>query len=645
MQTGFYSLLLLLFVSCQSIVEKRASIPASQQSRQMLKQAKINFEKKDFQSALELVDQIIVNDTETDIADNAMLLKADILKKLGKFKQALKTYQDIPNSPYYSDVEGEALISASEIYFEFENHQKALENIKSAFNTGELDKSLQKRAQLLRVDIFIFKQNYLEALTALIDLSQLQDKESLRDAYQMRAIDITQSKLNREDLMIVASKSRFQFLRPIALFRLGNTFFEEGDFSRSKEYLRGVVRLDPQSSYAERSKNLIELIDSRSKVKPYTIGVVLPLSGYLKKIGYDTLKGIQLSLGIFDKERSKFRLAVIDSESSPDIAGEAVERLVVEDNAIAIIGSLISKTSTSVAKKAQELGVPSIALSQKSGLPEVGPYVFRNALTSEMQIQKLVETAMNNLGMKRFAILFPNDPYGVEFSNLFWDAVHARGGQIVGAQSYDPEETDFRAPVQRLVGTYYREDRLVEYQYRLRKYREKNPLNLRNSSPTDLLPPIVDFDAIFIPDSARAVGQIAPMLDYNDVKGMMLLGTNLWNSRNFIKRIGKHGNSTIFVDSLADKDNNQIQKKFERDFLEQFNEKPNNFSAQAYDVGRILRQMIESGTNTRVRLRDKLASSKAFNGVMGPLEMSKGRELLRPITSLTIKEGQVVRAE
>ena len=41
--------------------------------------------------------------------------------------------------------------------------------------------------------------------------------------------------------------------------------------------------------------------------------------------------------------------------------------------------------------------------------------------------------------------------------------------------------------------------------------------NMRITPPKDLFAPVVDFDAIFVPDDIRAIGQIAPMLAYHDI--------------------------------------------------------------------------------------------------------------------------------
>ena len=54
--------------------------------------------------------------------------------------------------------------------------------------------------------------------------------------------------------------------------------------------------------------------------------------------------------------------------------------------------------------------------------------------------------------------------------------------------------------------------------------------------PEDQEPqPIIDFEAIFIPDSPGKTGLIVPQLAYFDIKDVYLLGTNLWHSDALIK--------------------------------------------------------------------------------------------------------------
>jgi ABC-type branched-subunit amino acid transport system substrate-binding protein len=194
-----------------------------------------------------------------------------------------------------------------------------------------------------------------------------------------------------------------------------------------------------------------------------------------------------------------------------------------------------------------------------------------------------------------------------------------------------------------LVGNYYSDDRAEEYKVRYRQYLEKNPKrNARQGAiaTEEILPPIVDFDALFIPDSARAAGQIAPMLAYNDVDNLRLLGTNLWNNPSFVSRGQKFVENAIIVDGLYTGDRSFAASQFVREFKEVFGEEPGMIEAQAYDSGLLMRQMVGSGASSRVDLQEKLAQVRAFPGAFGPLDMSATRELQRPISVLTVKNAK-----
>jgi ABC-type branched-subunit amino acid transport system substrate-binding protein len=371
-------------------------------------------------------------------------------------------------------------------------------------------------------------------------------------------------------------------------------------------------------------------------------------------MGYKTLRGIQMGLGIFNKTSSSpLKLAIIDSEGSADIARRGVERLVTEDHVVVIIGDILSRTATAVASKAQEMGVPCLSLAQKQDLSDIGDFIFRNTLTPEMQMRALVGVAIKQKGYKRFAILYPNDSYGTEYASLFWDNVLQQGGEITGAQSYQPDETDFRDPIQRLVGTYYaEEDRGKELQLRSTEWEKEQieqnvPKSQRDKLPKDLLPPVIDFDALFIPDGPKAVGQIGPMLAYNDVNNIPLLGTNLWDTPQIVARGDKFVENAIFVDDFSTQDQGSPIKKFNSDFQAQFGYTPDVFEAQGYDSALLVSQVLKVNgfTLTRTLLKDRLAVASAPSGATGPLKMNPQREIEKSLVPLTVQSSKIVKFE
>jgi len=463
------------------------------------------------------------------------------------------------------------------------------------------------------------------------------------ESYRLKSSEIIENKLNADQLQKAAEDQQLGNLRAGAYFRLGEMSLDNKNQDEARSYFSKAISVESSSEYAQRAQDLLSQLEAVRRVEPKTIGVVLPLTGKYSSIAQKTLRGVQMGLGLYNNYPSSFKLAVIDSEGNPDAARRGVERLVKEDNVIAMIGSVLSKTAPAVAAKTNELGVPSIALSQKSGITEAGTNVFRNSLTSEMQVRYLVKVAMEDLGMKKFAILFSNDPYGVEFTNIFWDEVLARGGSITAVQNYSAKETDFRDVIQRLVGTYYIEARNDEYKIRLKDWaKSMGKAAARTAPPDDLLPPLVDFDAIFIPDSAKTMGQIAAMLSFNNVKNVKLLGTNLWNTPGLEKRAGNFANNLLFVDSFVSSDPNYEHSQFVKDYKTIFSEEPGILEVQGYDAALLLRQLISQGYTSRESLSRALAKVQDFPGSLGPLSITQDREIMRPLTALTLEKGNIV---
>lgn len=483
----------------------------------------------------------------------------------------------------------------------------------------------------------------IAAYKAALNNPQLgKDEESLR----LQAQQLILNRLGAEELAELSGDSAFGELRAAAYFRLGEIAMEEKDFDRARSSFSRSAGLSDSNEFSLRSKELLEQLEALRRVAPRTVGAVLPLSGRNAAVGQKALRGLQMGLGLYPGQSSSFKLAVIDDEGNPDTARRGVERLVKEDNAIAIVGSVLSRNAVAVSAKANELNVPNIGLSQRSGLTEIGESVFRNAMTSEMQVRFLVKKAMEEHKLRRFAIVYPNDAYGVEFANLFWNEVLARGGQVTAVQVYSPKENDFRPLVQKLTGTFYIEARLEEYKIRLRERKDSGKKkSIRNELEEDVLPPIVDFDAVFIPDSVRALGQVSAALSYGGVRDVSLLGTNLWNNPGVARRAGNFANKLLFIDSFVPSQDEFKRSQFVRDYKTLFSEDPGLIEMQAYDSGLLIRQLVSEGATSRASLNSALTRLKNFPGALGPLFISDDREIQRPLSLLSLSGNEIIPAQ
>ena len=649
---------LALLLGCQSLVDRKqeAATPTPAMEKEF-QSAKALLEKGAVAQGLERLEKFASAHPESTLADDALMNFAQYNDRAGEAQEALRAYTLITQLPVASNYEAEARLGAGRQQMKLNRAEEALRSAdESAALASGPERSITRLEALeLKSLALSALGRHLEALENLVRLADDAEAESvrlgnsaqrLRDRARVLAQEILDAKLSDSDVKSIADSSRYGFLRPSAKFRIGLVLADQRKLSAAKSMFEDVISLAPKSEIAERAQLLVTQIDARSRVDSRTIGAVLPLSGRNAGVGYRALRGLQLGLGagLAGKAGSNFRIAIIDSEGNPDLARRAVERLVVEDNALAIVGGLLSRTATAEATKAQELGVPMLLMSQKSGITEIGEFVFRNALTSRQQTQTLVSYAMDQVGAKRFAILYPNDYYGVEFANSFWDEVLKRGGHVTAAQTYDPDETDFRSVIQRLVATYYMEDRADEYRARYRAFMDRNPKrSVRQGGPTyeEVLTPAVDFEFLFIPDTPKAAGQILPMLAYYDVDNMRVLGTNVWNNPQFVQRSQKAAEGAVFVDGLMSEDKSFVSSEFFRSFRDFYGADPGLIETQAYDTGALLRRLISDGATSRISLQEQLSTAQNINGSLGRFSIGAGREFSRPISILTVKGGKI----
>jgi outer membrane PBP1 activator LpoA protein len=302
---------------------------------------------------------------------------------------------------------------------------------------------------------------------------------------------------------------------PVLTFKLARIYYHLRDWTRLEETLQRFLQEAPSHPFAAQAKELLSRATRRVDVHPKTIGVLLPMTGRYKPIGEAVLRGVQLALNGSDIE-----LIVKDTQGEVTLAGQAVEQLAFDEGAIAMLGPLLADDSRRAALVAEELQVPLLTMSRTEGITDIGPHVFRNMLTNSAQAQAIADYAVKVRGFKHFAMLYPNIPYGVELANGFWDEVVERGATVRGAESYAHDQTTFTNEAKKLVGRYYLEDRIdyiegvhdVNAQSMDAFHKRKAVEKVKSG-----LAPVIDFEAIFIPDDWKRVSLVGPALAVEDI--------------------------------------------------------------------------------------------------------------------------------
>src|SRR5207237_1813702 len=247
---------------------------------------------------------------------------------------------------------------------------------------------------------------------------------------------------------------------------------------------------------------------------------------------------------------------------------------------------------------------------------------------------------------------------GDDMTPYYCDAVDA-GGAEVHAFDHEPLRTTIFEPfVQHMVGR--APDDLAERQQfseeseKIAKeitdpYRRRKALAaLKNQQA-----PIVDFDALFIPDSARTVRLVAPAVAAEDVitagcdtkeleivkkttkneqlRTVQLLGTSLWDSPDLVDErsgVARYVQCSIFVDVFFANSDRPATRKFVDDFASAYHRAPSFLEAHAFDAASLVKRALdERHPQTREDLRDALSNMrKPFEGATGDTVFGKDRE-------------------
>ncbi len=383
-------------------------------------------------------------------------------------------------------------------------------------------------------------------------------------------------------------------------------------------------------------------IAEEQAVRPEAVGCLLPLSGSFALYGQEVLNGVQLALARITQRGVALQLIVRDSRGSAEEAASLVQELAARD-VISVIGPLASRSSLSAARKAQEIGVPIITLTQRDGITAEGDMVFQNFLTSAMEVERLVQKATRQMGLSRFAILYPDTPYGRTLMNLFWDSVEEAQGSITAVESYRPEETDFAAEIRKMVGLHYPRpesaaDALVEKKVLF----SQMGADLGFSSEKEGNP-IIDFDAVFIPDNAQKVSLIAPQFPFHKVFRVRFLGTSLWQSPDLVEHAGEYLQGAVFPSGFSAQNPSSSVKEFVALYRKTYDAEPGILAAEGYDTLMFLGHILaKEAPKTRQDLQRAMRASKDFTGISGKMVFNDHREVIKNPTLYSIRGKRLV---
>lgn len=347
---------------------------------------------------------------------------------------------------------------------------------------------------------------------------------------------------------------------------------------------------------------------SETSASPDTVSAKIGVISYMTGAGAAYGEAITNALKLAQEEINdagevNIELVIEDSAGTPDQALSAAQKLINSENVTGIIGPTLSNEMEVVGPIADQNGVPIMGTSTTAeGIPQIGEYVFRDSIPETMAIPASVEKAVEAYGAETVAIMYGNDDVFTKAGyDAMKDAAEDLGLEILTTQTFQLGQSDYKA-------------QLTE---------------IKKLNPDLILASALYNEGSVIMKQARDAGIDVPFV-----------GGNGFNSPQVIEIAGEAANGLIvatpwFTGNEAEKAQDFVQK-----YTDKYGMEPDQFAAQAYDGLYIMADALkQAGEDNRDALRDALAETEGFEGVLGTISFDdEGDVVMDPIV-LTIKDG------
>lgn len=350
------------------------------------------------------------------------------------------------------------------------------------------------------------------------------------------------------------------------------------------------------------------------------IGVNTELTGEVPSIGNSCLHAAQLfveeknQIGGINIGGIKMPLSLVvgDNGAKPDQAAAVAQRLIAQDQVMAMIGPNISSCAIPAAEIAEGFGCLMITplstnqrTTKETGTDKPKRYVFRAGFTEIFEQMALAKFAMDQLHAKRVAVLYdmsseaPNSE-----SKLFKKAFEAQGGTVVRMETYSTGDRDFRAQL----------------------------TNIKLAGP----------DLIFLPTYYNDVPLIAEQAHQLGIKAIFL-GNSAWSTPEIIQLdTGHHLEGAYFSNHFAMESNAPEIQKFITAYQAKFGELPDEIAALTYDGMSLITEAIEKANNLdRLAISRAMSDIREFQGLTGNFVYPPGsRDPIKNVIMVQLRRGK-----
>jgi len=218
-------------------------------------------------------------------------------------------------------------------------------------------------------------------------------------------------------------------------------YINQPDFNSQISQWRANFPAHPADlSFLDRPQNAAENAYSQTQI----IALLLPESGAFVKAAEAIRAGF---MAAYDRANSQSKQPAIRFYDTEQSTPQALYHQAVAEGAQLVIGPLAKEQLQSLADTVA-LTIPVLALNHIPDLQKNQLYQF--SLSPLDDTDQITRKAWED-GHRKALLLAPENAQGKRIANYLTEDWQAQGGTILETQSFNPKETDFSAPIQKLL--------------------------------------------------------------------------------------------------------------------------------------------------------------------------------------------------
>lgn len=302
----------------------------------------------------------------------------------------------------------------------------------------------------------------------------------------------------------------------------------------------------PQADRIRTLQALAEFLGGRAG----RIGLILPLTGPRGKLSTWIIEGMRAAFA--DANLAFDSLVILrDSAGGSQQIERAFADLILKERASLIIGGLDLGDAEILAQRSAEFGIPTILLTREREILNRSQFAFRIYPDEQRLAETLANTAKQR-NWHKIAVLKPAGGKSDAITRYFAQALASQGGEVTATLTYTAGDFDSMSAAVRQLFQTDPSKRRDEYQEAYRTAREQAEQSGLPFDPRSIiLKPIVEVDAVFLPDDFRTARHFAKLIKFQRVDRLPLIGNHEWRSPGLLEAFDELFEGAIFADFIG----------------------------------------------------------------------------------------------